>query len=99
MTRRARIVVWSGVALIALLVVAAGLVVSITQTEYGQRQVRNYIQSWLNGKVRGKFYVGKISGGLFRGVTIDSVDIRDEMDSLLVASGPIKVNYDIRDLW
>lgn len=86
-------------ALVILIVVIAGLVVSVTQTDYGQGQVRKYVQSWVNGKVRGKFYVGRISGGLFTGVTIDSIEIRDERDSLFIASGPIKVRYDARDLW
>jgi translocation and assembly module TamB len=73
--------------------------VSITQTQYGQDQVRKYVQSWINGKVRGSFYVGRISGGLFGGVTIDSVEIRDENDSLFLRTGPIRVKYDMRDLF
>jgi translocation and assembly module TamB len=99
MTRRGRIVMWSAIALVTILVVIAGLVVSVTQTGYGQNQVRRYVQSWINGKVRGKFYVGKISGGLFSGVTIDSLEIRDDKDSLFLATGPVKIRYDLRDLW
>jgi translocation and assembly module TamB len=49
--------------------------------------------------VKGKFYVGRISGGLVRGVTIDSVNIRDEKDSLLLATGKIRIRYDVRDLF
>ena len=36
---------------------------------------------------------------LFNGVTIDSVDIRDDEDSLFVSTGPVKVHYDMRDLF
>jgi translocation and assembly module TamB len=99
MSRRKTIVLWSALALIVVIVVMAGLVVSITQTQYGQDQVRKYVQSWINGKVRGSFYVGRISGGLFGGVTIDSIEIRDENDSLFLRSGPVRVKYDMRDLF
>ena len=99
MTRRARIVLWSALALVIVIVAMAGLVVSVTQTGYGQNQVRRYVQSWISGKVRGTFYVGRITGGLFRGVTIDSIEIRDEKDSLFLASGPVRVRYDMRDLF
>jgi translocation and assembly module TamB len=99
MSRRRRIVFWSARALIVVIVVMAGLVVSVTQTQYGQDQIRNYVQSWINGKVQGSFYVGRISGGLFSGVTIDSIEIRDKDDSLFLRSGPVRVKYDMRDLF
>jgi hypothetical protein len=72
--------------------------VSLTQTSYGQGQVRRYLQSWVSGKVKGRIYVGQISGGLFNGVTIDSMEIRDDEDSLFVSSGRIRVHYDARDI-
>ncbi|MDO8501278.1 MAG: translocation/assembly module TamB [Gemmatimonadaceae bacterium] len=99
MSRRRRIVFWSAIGLIVIIVVMASLVVSVTQTGYGQGQVRKYVQSWVSGKVRGKFFVGRISGGLFNGVTIDSLEIRDEQDSLLLATGRVRVRYDMRDLF
>jgi hypothetical protein len=99
MSRRRRIVLWSALALITMLIVVAGLIVSVTQTDYGQSQVRRYVQTWIAGKTHGTFYVGRITGGLFRGVTIDSVEIRDEKDSLFVASGPVRIRYDMRDLF
>ena len=82
-----------------VMIVIAGLVVSVTQTDYGQNQVRRYVQSWIAGKTHGTFYVGRIRGGLFRGVTIDSVEIRDEKDSLFLAAGRIRIRYDMRDLF
>ncbi len=99
MSRRQRIVTWSALALVTIFFVLAAIVVSLTQTGFGQGQVRAYVQSWVSGKVRGKFYVGRISGGLVNGVTIDSVEIRDEEDSLFLATGPIHVRYDMRDLF
>src|SRR5204862_162615 len=46
-----------------------------------------------------KVYIGRMSGGFFNGVTIDSVEIRDDEDSVFFASGPITVAYDPRDLF
>lgn len=93
------IVAWSAVALLAVLLVISGGIVSLTQTDFGQDQVRKYVQSWINGKVRGTFYVGRITGGLFSGVTIDSLEIRDEKDSLFLRTGPVRVRYDVRDIF
>jgi len=75
------------------------IALSLTQTEYGQGQVRRYVQSWISGKVKGKIYIGRISGGLFSGVTIDSVDIRDSEDSLFISAGRVQVHYDMRDIF
>lgn len=99
MSRRKLIVAWSAIALLAILLVIAGAILSLTQTNFGQDQVRKYVQSWINGKVRGTFYVGRITGGLFNGVTIDSLEIRDEKDSLFLRSGPVRVKYDMRDIF
>ncbi|HEY4954560.1 MAG TPA: hypothetical protein VII02_06715, partial [Gemmatimonadaceae bacterium] len=99
MSRRQRIVTFSALALLGAFVVVFLIALSLTQTEYGQGQVRRFVQSWVAGKVHGKMYVGRISGGLFNGVTIDSVDIRDGEDSLFVATGRVRVNYDIRDIF
>src|SRR6266513_5131930 len=99
MSRRQRIVTFSALALLTAIVVLFVVALSLTQTSYGQGQVRRFVQSWVAGKVRGKIYVGRISGGLFNGVTIDSVDIRDDEDSLFVSTGRVTVHYDMRDLF
>jgi hypothetical protein len=99
MSRRRRIVTLSALALVGVMLLVLLLTVSLTQTDYGKGQVRRYVQSWVSGKVRGKFYVGKISGGLFNGVTVDSIEIRDENDSLFLATGKIRVRYDARDIF
>jgi len=99
MSLRQRIVTWSAVTLLAAMVIVFLIALSLTETEYGKNQIRRYVQTWINGKVKGKIYVGKISGGLFNGVTIDSVDIRDNEDSVFIASGPVHVKYDARDIF
>ncbi len=99
MSRRLRIAIVSAVILIALLVIVGLSFVGVTHTGFGQERMRRMVSTMLEGKVKGKVYVGRIRGGFFNGVTIDSLEIRDDEDSLFVASGPVKVRYDARDLF
>ncbi|HUQ20121.1 MAG TPA: hypothetical protein VM099_10960, partial [Gemmatimonadaceae bacterium] len=99
MSRRQQIVTWSALLLVSAMVIVVLITISLTQTSYGQRQIRRYVQTWISGKVHGKIYIGKITGGLYNGVTIDSVDIRDAEDSVFIATGPVRVHYDARDIF
>lgn len=97
--RRKNIVLASAaLLLLSMVVIMALFVLGVTHTGYGRSKVRDFIVSRIASKVHGKMYVGNISGGFFSGVRIDSVEIRDREDSLFVATGPITVNYDIRDI-
>src|SRR6476469_9252865 len=99
MSRRLRIAIASALVLLTLgLLVVLGFL-SLTQTRFGQDRVRSLVESMVKGKVKGKIYIGRISGGFFNGATIDSLEIRDDEDSLFVATGPIRVTYDVRDLF
>ncbi|HEY6090050.1 MAG TPA: translocation/assembly module TamB domain-containing protein [Gemmatimonadaceae bacterium] len=99
MTRRLRIVIASAVVLVGLLLIVVLSFVGVTHTGFGQERVRRLIGSMLEGRVKGKVYIGHMSGGFFNGVTIDSVEIRDDEDSVFFASGPIRLEYDPRDLF
>jgi len=99
MTRRLRIVIASAVVLIGLGLIAVLSFVGVTHTGFGQERVRRMVGTMLEGRVKGKVYIGRMSGGFFNGVTIDSVEIRDDEDSVFFASGPIRVEYDPRDLF
>ena len=48
--------------------------------------------------MKGKLYIGPMSGNFFTGVTIDSLELRDDEDSLFVATGRVKLEYDMRDI-
>ena len=99
MTRRLRITIASAIILFGLIAIVVLLFVGVTHTSVGQERVRNMIATLLEGRVKGKVYLGHLSGGLVGGVTIDSVEIRDDEDSVFFASGPITVEYDSRDLF
>ena len=99
MSRRLRIAIASAIILVGLIVIAGLSFVGVTHTGFGQERVRQMVASMLAGKVKGKVHIGRIHGGFFNGVTIDSLEIRDDEDSLFVASGPIRVRYDARDIF
>ncbi|HZE07962.1 MAG TPA: translocation/assembly module TamB domain-containing protein [Gemmatimonadaceae bacterium] len=99
MSRRLRIVIGSAIVLVGLLVIVGISFVGVTRTPFGQERVRRMVATMLEGRVKGKVYIGRMSGGFFNGVTIDSVEIRDDEDSVFFASGPIRLSYDARDLF
>ena len=100
MIRRRRLVAL--VSAIALLVIGFVTVVTglfVTRTSYGQEELRRLIQGQLASAIKGKVYLGPLSGGFLTGVTIDTFAIRDaDNDSLLVSTGRITASYDPRDL-
>ncbi|MHB1862206.1 MAG: translocation/assembly module TamB domain-containing protein [Gemmatimonadaceae bacterium] len=98
MSRR-RIVLFVSLGLVvSLVLLAVGGVMVLTQTGWGQDQVRRLVQDRVTAAVHGRVYLGRISGSYLTGLTIDSVEIRDAEDSLFLATGPITVAYDPRDL-
>jgi translocation and assembly module TamB len=100
MIRRRRLVAL--VSAIALLVIGFVTVVTglfVTRTSYGQDELRRFIQGQLAAAIKGKVYLGPMSGGFLTGITIDSFAIRDaDNDSLMISTGRITANYDPRDL-
>ena len=99
MTRRLRIAIGSAIILVGLILIVVVSFVSVTHTSVGQERLRRMVSTLLEGRVKGKVYLGHMSGGLVSGVRIDSVEIRDDEDSVFFASGPITVAYDPRDLF
>ena len=83
---------------LGLLVVA--VVVAITQTPFGRERVREYVMVRLKYALgdRGSMYIGTIGGNLFTGIDIDSLELRDDEDSLFVATGPVSLRFDPRDV-
>ena len=47
---------------------------------------------------KGKIHVGALSGSFLTDLTIDTLDIRELNDSLFLATGPIHVTFDPRDI-
>ncbi|MDB4883092.1 MAG: hypothetical protein JWL95_1858 [Gemmatimonadetes bacterium] len=98
MTRRRFIALVSLCVLVMLGAIGVGVGLIVTHTETGQEELRQWAQNRLASAVHGKVYVGRITGGFLTGITIDSLALRDEEDSLFVATGRVRLEYDPRDL-
>jgi translocation and assembly module TamB len=100
LTRRRFVVLVALCTLVVLGLIGLGVGTFLLHTDTGQAGLRKSIQqqvrSSMNGK--GKLYLGPMSGNFFTGVTIDSLELRDDEDSLFVATGRVKLEYDIRDI-
>ena len=98
MTRRNFIALVSLCVLVTLGAIVVGVGLVATRSERGQAGVRRWLQGQIASSIRGKVHLGKIGGNFLTGVTIDSLELRDDEDSLFVATGRITLQYDPRDL-
>jgi translocation and assembly module TamB len=100
MTRRRFVVLVALCTLVVLGLIGVGVGTFLLHTETGQAGLRKTIEQQVASsmKGRGRFYLGPMSGNFFTGVTIDSLEIRDDEDSLFVATGRVRLEYDIRDI-
>ena len=98
MTRRRFVVLVALCTLVVLGLIGVGVGTFLLHTETGQAGLRRTIQQQVAGSMKGKLYLGPMSGNFFTGVTIDSLELRDDEDSLFVATGRVKLEYDVRDI-
>ena len=98
MTRRRFVVLVALCTLAVLGLIGVGVGTFLLHTDSGQSALRKSIQQQVGSSMKGKLYIGPMSGNFFTGVTIDSLELRDDEDSLFVATGRIKLEYDVRDI-
>jgi translocation and assembly module TamB len=98
MTRRNFIALVSLCVLVMLGVLVVGTGLVATKSEWGQATVRGWIESRVASSVKGKLHLGRIGGNFLTGITIDSLELRDDEDSLFVSTGKVTLRYDPRDL-
>jgi translocation and assembly module TamB len=98
MTRRNFVALVSLCMLVVLGLIGVGVGLFFTKSETGQAGLRRAIERQVASKVKGKLYLGRMSGNFLTGITIDSLELRDEEDSLFVATGPLRLEYDLRDI-
>ncbi len=101
MTRRSLVALISASVLLAIILVAAIAVLMTTQTDFGRERIRNLVlaRASLAIGTRGKLFIGKISGSLFTEIVVDSLSLRDAEDSLVIATGPLRLTFDPRDFF
>ena len=97
--RLRKLVLLSGAFALGIVFGAAALAVfAVTSTQFGRDWVREVVVAQLRPSVHGTLFVGRLGGSLLGDVTLDSLEVRDKLDSVFLASGPIRVSFDVRDL-
>ena len=98
MIRRRRLVLASGLITVVLMALGAvGSVLFVTGTDMGRDWVRRLVVRQLTPIVKGRLHLGKISGPILTGLTIDSLEIADSTGVPLVAAGRTTLRWDPRD--
>ena len=98
MSRRRRIFLAFATIMISMMLIVVGGVATLTRSEWGTAKLVNFVVDRVNSGIQGTLYIGRISGSIFTGMTIDTVEIRDKNDSLFVAATAVRLEYDPRDL-
>ncbi len=100
MTRRRFVALVSASVILGIVLVIVGAVLAITQTGFGRERIRRLVLARAVSSLgkRGTLFIGRVSGSLFTELVVDSISLRDAEDSLVIATGPIRVRFDPRDL-
>ena len=98
MSRRRLVALVSASLMLALGASVIGLFVLATQSDRGREMIRRAVEGQLARAVHGRVHLGRLSGSFLTDMRIDSVRISDTNDSLFLATGPIRLTYDPRDL-
>jgi translocation and assembly module TamB len=97
-SRRRVVVLATAAVLLALVAGAVGGVAALTQTVRGRAVIRRALVPVLQAAIPGRLYVGAIGGTLFTDLTLDSLEIRTPAGRPFLATGPVRVAWDPRDL-
>lgn len=86
--------------LLVLLVLAIGVGVVVTRTPFGREQIRRVVEGRVGAGMAegGSLHLGRITGGLLTGFTVDTVALRGADGQLVFSAGRTTVRYDPRDL-
>jgi translocation and assembly module TamB len=96
--RRRDVVLVAALLLLGVLLLVAGSLVALTQSDRGQQFLARVAVQQLQRGMQGKLQLGRVSGTLFTDLVIDTVTVRDWQDSVVLTSGRIAVRWDPRDL-
>lgn len=86
--------------LLVLIVLAIGVGVIVTRTPFGREQIRRIVEGRVGSGLQegGSIHIGRISGGLLTGFTLDTLAVRDASGQLVFSAGRLSVEYDPRDV-
>ena len=98
MARPRTIVFTAAGLLLGVLLLAVGAGALLTQTGRGRETLLRATLPVLRTAIPGTLYVGRVGGTLFTGITIDSIDLRAPDGTPFLRTGPVRLEYDPRDL-
>ena len=99
MRRSARITAYVGTGIVAGVILAWIVIISVTRCEWGMNKVRNTALGWLEDRVQGDVRIGRVSGGgLLRGARVHDLSIIDERSRPFLTVDSADVSYDWRTL-
>ena len=96
--RRRTIVLATAAVLLGFVTLCVASIAMLTQTDSGRAFIMRALVPTIQTALPGQLYVGRVSGGLFTDITIDSLEIREPNGGAFVRTGPIHATYDPRDL-
>ncbi len=98
MIRRRRLVLAAGLITVVLMALAAvGSVVVLTSTDLGRGWVQQLATRQIAPVVKGRLHLGRISGPMLTGITIDSIEIADSAGVVMLSAGRTTMQWDPRD--
>ncbi len=98
MIRRRRLVLAAGLISVLLMAFSAvGSVLFVTGTQTGRNWVRGIAIDRITPAVKGRLYLGTISGPILTGMTVDSIEIADSAGVVMIAAGKTTMRWDPRD--
>lgn len=100
MKRRSLVALVAAGVLVFFGIAAVSAVLFVTRTYRGREWVRSIAQPLIARAVKngGTVYLGHLSGSFLSDLSVDSVAIRDSRGDLFLSTGPIHVEYNIRDV-
>ena len=78
MIRRRRLVLAAGLITVLLMALGAvGTVLFVTGTDLGRGWLRSLVVAQMTPTVKGRLHLGRITGPILTGITLDSLEIAD----------------------
>ena len=90
-----RALAWIVGAVVALAALAIGVVLVLTNTDWGREQLRKRVVAALGGSVHGRIRLGRISGNLLHDVTLHDLAISDSSGAPFFAVDSAHAHYAI----
>jgi translocation and assembly module TamB len=84
--------------ILVVLVIGAGALVFFTSTDAGRERVRRFALDAMRGPIHGIVRMGRVSGNLLRGITIESVSITDSSGVPFLVADSITTRYGLGGL-